>query len=68
MVNFLRLIAPSFDVFITSDKNLRHQQNLASLDLAVILLPTNQVPAVKALLDQLDTVLDTIGPNEFIKI
>ncbi|MCC6329422.1 MAG: hypothetical protein IT174_12975 [Acidobacteria bacterium] len=64
----LRLIAPSFDVFITSDKNLRHQQNLASLDLAVILLPTNQVPAVKALLGQLDTVLDTIGPNEFIKI
>lgn len=25
----LRLVAAEFDVFITSDKNLRHQQNLA---------------------------------------
>ena len=64
----LRLVAADFDVFITSDKNLRHQQNLASFDLSVILLPSNQVPAVEAVLDRLDAVLDNIGANEFIQI
>jgi len=64
----LRLVAADFDVFITSDKNLRHQQNLASFDLSVIVLPSNQVPAVEAILGQLDGVLDNIGLNEFIEI
>ena len=30
----LKLVAADFDVFITSDKNLRHQQNLDSFNLA----------------------------------
>ncbi len=64
----LRLIGADFEVFITSDKNLRHQQNLESLDLSVIVLPSNQVPAVEAVLAQLDSVLDTIGANQFIEI
>lgn len=44
------VVEAGFDVFITSDKNLKHQQNLSSLNLAVFLLPSNQVPVVKALL------------------
>lgn len=64
----LRLIAVDFDVFITSDKNLRYQQNLASFDLSIIVLPSNQVPAVDAVLSQLDLVLDSIGTKDFIEI
>ncbi len=33
----LKLVAAEFDVFITSDKNLRFQQNLANHAVAVIL-------------------------------
>jgi len=64
----LRLVVSDFDVFITSDKNLRHQQNLTSFDLAVILLPSNQVPVVQALLPQIDEALDNIQPNDFKEI
>ncbi len=64
----LKLVAAEFDVFITSDKNLRHQQNLSAIDLSIILLPSNQVPVVKALLPRLDTALETIGRHEFIEI
>jgi hypothetical protein len=64
----LQLVAADFDVFITSDKNLRYQQNLSAFDLAVILLPTNQVPAVEDLLPKLDEILDKIGPREFAEI
>ena len=64
----LKLVAAEFDVFITSDKNLRYQQNLESLNLSVILLPSNQVPAVETLLGKLDSVLDSVVQNEFIEI
>ena len=42
----LRLAEGQFDVFITSDQNLKYQQNLAGRQLAIIQLPTNQVPLV----------------------
>jgi hypothetical protein len=34
----LALAAADFDVFLTSDRNLSHQQNLSAFDLAVIVL------------------------------
>lgn len=64
----LKLVSTEFDVFITSDKNLRYQQNLAEIDLAIILLPSNQVPAIKDLLPQIDTALSAISPRDFIEI
>jgi hypothetical protein len=35
-----------FDVLVTADRSLRYQQNLAGRRLAVVVLPTNRVPAV----------------------
>jgi hypothetical protein len=64
----LKLVAADFEVFITSDKNLRHQQNLTSIEISVILLPTNQVPAVKALLPQIDVALDQMGKHDLVEI
>lgn len=66
--SLLRLVAADFDVFITSDKNLRHQQNLAALDLAVIVLPSNQVPVIEAMLPQIDQALVEIGPHDLVVI
>ena len=34
----LKLIIPAFDIFITLDSNLVHQQNLGGIDLCVITL------------------------------
>lgn len=59
---------PLFDVFITTDKNLRYQQNLSSRRLAFIVLPTNQVPVVAALLPAIDAALATIKSGDFIEI
>ena len=63
-----KVAAASFDVFITSDKNLRYQQNLDSLAIAIILLPSNQVPVVEALLPKIDEALSKIAPHEFLEI
>jgi hypothetical protein len=64
----LRLVAADFDIFITSDKNLRYQQNLAAVDLSIILLPSNQVPVIKALLPNIDAALEKIKTKDFVEI
>ena len=64
----LRLVSADFDVFITSDKNLKHQQNLSKFNIAVILLPSNQVPVVASLLQQLDETLTNIGSQDLIEL
>ncbi len=57
-----------FDVFITTDKNLRYQQNLSGERLAIIQLPTNQVPVVALLAPAVQEALARIKPGEFVEI
>jgi hypothetical protein len=64
----LRLVTGEFDVFVTSDKNLKFQQNLSKLRIAVILLPSNQVPALRAILPRIDTALANIALGEILEI
>jgi hypothetical protein len=47
----LAVAAGGFDVFLTIDKKLKHQQNLATLPIAVNLLPF--VPAVEEELNRI---------------
>jgi hypothetical protein len=37
----------TFDVFITTDRNLRYQQNLAGRRLAILVLPTTSWPEIQ---------------------
>ncbi len=64
----LDLVEQTFEVFITSDKNLRYQQNLRNRAIAILLLPSNQIPIVENLLPQIDEALEVIKPNDFIEI
>ena len=64
----LKKVEPLFDVFITTDKNLRYQQNLSGRTLAFIVLPTNQVPVIAKLIPEIDAVLATIQTGDFIEI
>ena len=64
----LRLIEPEFDVFITSDKNLRYQQNLSDRNIAIVLLPSNQVPVVEKLVNRIDKILDSVQQHDFIEL
>ena len=64
----LRLAEAQFDVFITTDKNLRYQQNLSQRKLAFVLLPSNRVPLVEAVIPALDEALATIKAGDFIEL
>jgi len=64
----LTLAESQFEVFITTDKNLRHQQNLSRRKLAFILLPSNQVPVVESVIPALEAALTSIEPKDFVEI
>jgi hypothetical protein len=57
-----------FDVFITTDKNLRYQQNLKKYNFAVLLLPSNQVPVVVSLIPDIEAALKIIKVGDFVEI
>jgi predicted nuclease of predicted toxin-antitoxin system len=64
----LALAESKFEVFITTDKNLRYQQNLSQRKLAFILLPSNQVPVVESVIPALEAALTSIEPKDFVEI
>lgn len=62
----LRLAESEFDVFLTRDRNLEYQQNLAAFDLAVIVLvaPTNDIEDLRPLMEVANKAMETIRPTE----
>lgn len=66
----LRLAEGSFDVFVTADRNLPHQQPLSSLNPGVIILVagSNKLEDLSPLVPQLQTALGAIQPGEVLHI
>ncbi len=58
----------NFDVLITVDKSVPHQQNISSLSIAVLILraKTNTYPDLKPLVPQALAALDEIRPGEIV--
>jgi hypothetical protein len=55
-----------FDVFVTTDKNLRYQQNLKDRRIAIIVLPTTRWPAIKPFGEEIARAIGQLRPGEFL--
>lgn len=66
----LALAAKRFDVLITVDKNLQHQQNLQSLPLAVVVLSANKntLQALVPLAAKVEQVLASLTPGSLVVV
>ena len=64
----LRRAEEHFDIFVTADQNLRYQQNLSGRTLALLVLPSNQVPLVTRLVPAVETLLTTIQPGTVVDV
>jgi hypothetical protein len=64
------MVASKFEVFLTGDQNLRYQQNLVSIDVAVIALcaASNQLGALRKLVPSLLVELETVRKGELKEI
>jgi hypothetical protein len=57
-----------FDAFITTDKNLRYQQNLSGKRLAILVLPTTSWPEIQKHLGPVRDAVNALKPGDFIEI
>ena len=53
-----------FDALITTDKNLRHQQDLRSRRLAILVLPTTSWPKIEIHLPQIAAAVSKLQPGQ----
>jgi len=66
----LRRATSVFDVFVTADQNLEHQQNIASLPLAVVVLvaSTNRMEAYVPLAKKLGEAVRAARPGTVTRV
>jgi hypothetical protein len=66
----LRLVEREFDVFLTNDQNLEHQQNLKRFDLAIVVLLaiTNDIEDLKPLMPSANEAIRTVRPGEIVRV
>ena len=55
-------------MFITTDKNLRYQQNLEVRQLAILILPTTSWPAIKNHIASILNALDSVRGGAYLEI
>jgi hypothetical protein len=56
----------SFDAFITTDQNLRYQQNLAGRRLAILVLPTTSWPEIQKHTNKVADSVNALKPGDFV--
>ena len=66
----LQLAAGHFDVFLTVDAAIEHQQNIGSLALGVIALKahSNRIEDLRPLMPRVRQLLATIGPGRWERV
>jgi hypothetical protein len=65
-----RMLADGFEVFVTVDQSLRYQQNLPTVNIAVLVLiaPSNRAADLLPLIPGANAALATIQPGECVEI
>ncbi len=65
-----RAVAAGFTAFVTADRNVEHQQNIAKLGLGIIVLiaRSNRIEHVQALAPRVVEVLHTLRPGQVVHV
>jgi len=61
----LRQAEERFDAFVTADKNLRYQQNLAGRRIAILELGIPHWPRLQRFIPQIQLALDSLQPGDY---
>ncbi len=66
--DLLQRAESEFELFITSDQNIRYQQNLAGRRIAILELSTNDLRRITAATGKIQTAIASIEPSAFIQL
>jgi len=57
-----------FEVLVSTDQNLKHQQHLRERRLAIIVLMTTSWPRIKRKVDRVIAALNSVKPGKYIEV
>ena len=57
-----------FEVFVTPDKNIRHQQNLKGLRLAIVVLGNPQWPVLRQYVARVVAAVNAATPGGYVEV
>ena len=57
-----------FEVFVTTDQNLKYQQNLRERQIAIVVLMTTSWPRIRRKVTPVVTVINAVKPSDYIEI
>lgn len=57
-----------FDVLVTTDKNIRHQQNMARRTIAIVVLGRPQWPVVRRHIERVVAAVDTAAAGSYAEV
>ena len=60
--------AAGFDAIITTDQNLRYQQNLSNRRLAIVVLLTTSWPAIRPHAASVAAAISQLGPGSYVEL
>ena len=63
--DLLRAAEGRFEVFITTDQNLRYQQNLTGRQLAIMVLPTTNWPKIQRHQAEVAAAANALRPGDY---
>lgn len=66
--DLIRLAEGEFDLFITSDQNLRYQQNLAGRRLPILVLSTNDLRRILSSEREIVGAVVSMRPGQFVEL
>lgn len=57
-----------YELFITTDRNLRYQQNLTGRHIAIVVLFSTSWPRIQQHTDHIRIIIDAIQPGEYHEV
>ena len=66
--DLLKLAEAEFDIFITSDQNIRYQQNLSGRKIALVVLSNPRWPIVRPWTERIVTAVNSAKPGTYTEV
>ena len=60
--------ASGFSVLVTTDQNLRYQQNLTGRTIAILVLTTTSWPRIERVVERVVQAVDSAAPSSYVEI
>jgi hypothetical protein len=60
--------AAGFEVLLTTDKNMRYQQNLSARKIAIVVLGHQQWPKLRLFLERVVAAVNAVQPGSYVEV